>query len=999
MAREVVIGRVAVKVMPDLKGFAAETLKGLKQIEKRLPPIKIDLELDDSSRAKLQAELKELTKEQDVSIAPTLDKSSTAKTKALLMAAFPSPQRVKIRASLDKKSVKAIAGQLVSQISGNAFIKNITKPLDTMIREMGTRTVPLFAALIMGLNGVAGAALAGGANLAVLSQDLARIAPIMLPLPGILAGFVVGLGATYAVFKDFGEQLPWVADELGRIQDLMSAKFWGAAKAPIEDMIRTLLPTFEAGLMNVTDALANFFGSFATSLSDALTKGGKLRRMMDFLAESINISAGFTDSFANIIANLGILGATYLPRLAQWFGDISEKFDNWLQRSLNSGDIFDWVDRGIENLKSLASATMSAMGVLNGLADAARAAGGSTIQDLARGLEDMNKAVSSPAFQSSLTNVLGASLEMMSEIANVAGPAMRQAIQNFADTADELLPSLGRSIGHLADLFLSAFNSPEFQTGFANFVGALETSLETLATHSGSLGEVLGGLKTVMAGVALGAGPLLGAALDTLAMIVTPLAETIGGLFLFGFTAMKGKFEEIQPLLPPIVDAFNNLLLKIQPLVEAALPVLRAVLESVMGILPGIIDAISFVVEKFTALYEVIAPILIPVLEFLIELLGGAIQGLLEGFGNMLEGITNIVTNVIDLVKNVFAGEWGAAWENVKGILDGVLQLIWGAIQVWWNGSIIAFFRGGLLRLLTLWKGGFTSILNVGKSMMTGIGNVIKGGWNLIKSIFTSVMNAIVAGVKGFFSSFRSTVSSGMGFAENAITLGWKIISSLFKSQAKIIEAVIRAFVNAIVKFFTSLGKDMGKAATAAWKLVKSAFSSGVNLVKSTVTKIPGIIKGIFSGAGSILSGAGKAIIDGLVGSISAGFDRVKGKLSALTDLLPSWKGPRSKDKVLLVDAGQLIIQSLIDGFESRFGDVRKSLGSLTDEIGGMQVDGPTVTAASVAARRSVMTAMANGESDGPSNHRTINYYAAAGNSLPEEDLFAALDRGRAWGF
>src|SRR5690606_9356599 len=74
--------------------------------------------------------------------------------------------------------------------------------------------------------------------------------------------------------------------------------------------------------------------------------------------------------------------------------------------------------------------------------------------------------------------------------------------------------------------------------------------------------------------------------------------------------------------------------------------------------------------------------------------------------------------------------------------------------------------------------------------------------------------------------------------------------------------------------------------------------------------------------------------------------------LTSLTNLLPDWKGPAAKDRVLLTDAGQGVIDGFIRGLESRYGAVRRSLRNLTHEVAGTDmgtIDAPRIAAPSMA--------------------------------------------------
>lgn len=51
-------------------------------------------------------------------------------------------------------------------------------------------------------------------------------------------------------------------------------------------------------------------------------------------------------------------------------------------------------------------------------------------------------------------------------------------------------------------------------------------------------------------------------------------------------------------------------------------------------------------------------------------------QALLETIKSVVDNVKNIFNNVIDFFKNIFAGNWGAAWENVINIFKSQFELI-----------------------------------------------------------------------------------------------------------------------------------------------------------------------------------------------------------------------------------------------------------------------------------------------------------------------------------
>jgi hypothetical protein len=100
-----------------------------------------------------------------------------------------------------------------------------------------------------------------------------------------------------------------------------------------------------------------------------------------------------------------------------------------------------------------------------------------------------------------------------------------------------------------------------------------------------------------------------------------------------------------------------------------------------------------------------------------------------------------------------------------------------------------------------------------------------------------------------------------------------------------------------------------------------------------------GAVLNFFKGLPSRLLRIGTAIIDGLIDGIKSGIEKLKGIFSWITDHIPDWKGPASKDKKLLLDNGQYIMQGLTTGIESQIPALERTLGGVTDTIAGTSAD------------------------------------------------------------
>ena len=132
--------------------------------------------------------------------------------------------------------------------------------------------------------------------------------------------------------------------------------------------------------------------------------------------------------------------------------------------------------------------------------------------------------------------------------------------------------------------------------------------------------------------------------------------------------------------------------------------------------------------------------------------------------------------------------------------------------------------------------------------------------------------------------------------------------------------------------------------------------------------ELPSKIVSWFADAGNWLKDAGARIIGGLVQGLKDKISDVKDTLTGVTDLLPSWKGPPSKDKILLEQSGEMVMGGFIRGLENMYGKTQESLGGLTDSLAG---------------------------SAGGSVQTSINGNINIGNNADADNFFARLTRNQ----
>lgn len=325
---------------------------------------------------------------------------------------------------------------------------------------------------------------------------------------------------------------------------------------------------------------------------------------------------------------------------------------------------------------------------------------------------------------------------------------------------------------------------------------------------------------------------------------------------------------------------------------------------------------------------------------------GGSIDGWVSGdslgasFGGMLDGFSTR----FDDWKLLFDGNWGGFWQGLPGNGPGTAAPK--------SKEDMDKMVTGLTDSLMGWIPGFKG------EYITGFSNMLSGQ--------KGSTSGMLADILGFFGVATSESTAGYTKMEGEHNKGW----GNMKTSA---DSGLASLVQKVSGGFLKLGP---------------ASEDGIGDLQLNVEGIKDALPTWIGDLGSTLKNAGLSVIGGFISGIEERFSDVQTSLSNLTDLLPDWKGPASRDKTILFDAGSLVIDGFINGLESRYDAVRKSLKGLTSEVAGTPFAAGSV---GVSGALGGLAAQSGGGSQ-----RVLNYYAAPGSSLSnEEDLFSAAGRAR----
>ena len=120
--------------------------------------------------------------------------------------------------------------------------------------------------------------------------------------------------------------------------------------------------------------------------------------------------------------------------------------------------------------------------------------------------------------------------------------------------------------------------------------------------------------------------------------------------------------------------------------------------------------------------------------------------------------------------------------------------------------------------------------------------------------------------------------------------------------------------------------------ADASPEVIKAIVDAGSGIWKA-LKDLASMVLHVFVDAGKWLWQAGKDIVNGLINGLKSMGSSLVQTVTTLGGLIPKWKGPPEKDKVMLVQNGQLIMQGLITGIDSQTDALRKKLEQVTTTV------------------------------------------------------------------
>lgn len=407
----------------------------------------------------------------------------------------------------------------------------------------------------------------------------------------------------------------------------------------------------------------------------------------------------------------------------------------------------------------------------------------------------------------------------------------------------------------------------------------------------------------------------------------------------------KTKLESFKRTMETNVSNFigEQVLPQIVGLAEKAAPAFETFQQKA-------IDAFSWIAgkpEALGALAAVVGVVLVAAFVALGTAAWGAAAGVIAATWPIL-AIGAAIAGLAALLVYAW-NNWDQFREVVTSVVNFITTNAAPAFETI-KQAALSFYETALQPIISYIQANGEAFANLGKVLLV-VAGVIVG------VVIVAILALIAAGVAmtAAVLVIVAAVVALIAVLYNFVQVLWDVFNNVRDWAGGVVDVIEN-----VIQVFWDLAKNVGSALADAgrwvWDLVQKvnnmANSVGDNIRRAAdwFLGLPGRIAGAVGDLGGLLVNAGRSIIDGLIRGIENGLGALKSKLGQVSSLIPSWKGPRSKDEKLLQPTGGWIMDGLVKGIQNKVPTLKGVLGDVSAVVPGAVSPGQAGPAAVAAA-------------------------------------------------
>lgn len=437
--------------------------------------------------------------------------------------------------------------------------------------------------------------------------------------------------------------------------------------------------------------------------------------------------------------------------------------------------------------------------------------------------------------------------------------------------------------------------------------------------------------------------------MTTLQGTITGLKNSIMSDFLPGLTQVtsglaavfagdEGGIGEIESGLGQII---KNIQSKAPQFFRLASTLVSSILAGFAPMLPSLVSELFSFINQGIITFTGMIPQLTPVITTGLQQIGQA----------LFQSLPVLLSSLLQMAQDLVL--WLASGDNVKVLIDGILQLI----------SVLA---EQLSLALPIILPAIVQIIAQVADSLTEPDNVIM----IVNAVLTIVGAVIVA----LINAVPEIINLIIGVIDNLSDL----LALFFDWASDLVASALDFIISGIKNWFNNLKQGF----ISAGNFIRDKIQNITNKVKDLVTGVINKIKELPEKVVSI----GQNLVEGLWSGISDKIQWVKDKIAgmgeSITNAIKGVFGIASPSKIWAKEIGAMLPPGLYKGFERSFEKVKKDIAA--------DMDGMTASiSADVAAYGTAGAAVYDGDGDTYNNGGNVfNIYAAEG-----QDINALADR------
>ncbi|WP_369186487.1 hypothetical protein [Streptomyces sp. R08] len=982
-----IVGRIAVKVMPDTSGFKRDLKEQLKRIENDLA-ITIQTKADATGARRDVLDIvrginrdNKSTDARKIRFYTTIDDNGMAravKEAAVKLREKAKREKIdfkigdvtgsgKIELELDKDSADRVKDEIdrwrrnVSPIKVDIELNWPSAASAAVSARLGILTRPRTVPIIPDLDNTAvtkvATALAALSGARVLSdtferlwksiKNLDRSAPIIGSLATAIAG-LAGWGITAASnLFTLSASLASIAPTALLLPGLLGgmAVGLGVSVAALKDFNK-VIPEVKTALSGLQDTISENFWAKAAEPIRAVVDD-LLPKFRDGVSKTATELGSFFGSFATN------LGTSLSPALTQMFTDLSASISIATDGTDTFASIIATLGRvGTSYLPDLASwfvkisenfdAWLSKKGD-NGLKDMIDE-GIQALKDLGSIVVDIGGIFAgvARAAEEAGGSTLGSLADMLDQIhqkidSSGVQDAMRMLFHSAHEAMDELTLSAGTQMKGFLSTFVGLLTAVLPQVGniIGTALGGIADALNQPAVTTG-VHALFDGMQAGVEGLLPALAPL-GQALGALMQVVGALVAQLGPLLAAALGPLASAFATLAPMIIPIIEllggaltqAFQQLAPIIQQMVPLVGQMLGAAFQFLATLLPPIAAIFTQILQAVMPLAQTLMSALAPILPVLSAALQQVLTALQPIIAVALQIITAVIQPLLPMLSEVIQSVLPPLADAIQRLLEAIQPVLDALLAV--VNFLMPVLVPVIKFIVELLAGALVAAVNGVALVFEGLVEIVKGVWDTIVGILKIAWGL----VEGLFTGNFSTLKAGWSQFWNGI---WNLVKGVWDT----ILGSLAVFLN--IGLIGGIGKGLkavGALFKSGWKLVEELCTGAFNAIRGYLgvfmTGMRGIVSDGLGAIGRFFSSAWSSIrstaSDALSRLVSTIAEWIGKAVTTVKELPGKAKAALGSLGSTLISAGTSLIKGFISGIKSMFGSVKSTLGDLTSKL------------------------------------------------------------------